>query len=1032
VRRDPSFGLILLCFFLSGFAGLLFETLWTREFALVFGTSDLAVATVLAAYMGGLALGAAVARRLVLRARRPVLVYGFLELGIGLGALAVPWGIHASRSLCVLLFGGQPAPPDGTGIGLTLFTLASAFAILLVPTAFMGATLPLLTRFAVRRDDEIGSRVGLLYAVNTAGAVAGVLGAAFWLLPNLGLRPVLWIGVGVNVVVFLLASLAARGMELAPAPDAVETKHPAPPTRVPWILPLILLSGLASFSYEVLWTRLLGHVLGGTVYAFGTMLASFLAGIALGSAAASRRTRTGEEALLVFPLTQLGVAACALLAFALVDHLPELAIAWGAGGGGLLRNAGVAALVLLPGALFIGASFPLAVRILARSDLDASPASARVYAWNTLGAIIGSIGAGFVWIPLLGYHDALTATVGVNLAVAAAAAWFAIPRRAWLVAASLACAASLVFLRPGPPWLLLSTSSLDLLSGKLDPTAPDRVVYFAAGRSSTVMLRLGETTNFELLTNGLPEGSIRQPGILLMDSATQWLAALAVMARPEAQSALVIGLGAGNTTESVPDSVERVDVIEIEHEVVEANRRVADQRAADPLADPRVRVVVNDARGALQLTERRWDAIVSQPSHPWTAGASHLFTKDFFLQAREHLEPGGVLVQWMGAGFMDGQLLRSTLATLHSAFQHVRVYLLPHDHAVFFVASEEPLDIEAHTARALERHPQAFAHLGVHGPEDVAVRLTLDEAGTRALAEGAAISTDARNLFQFRAPRILRTPLGVPGVQAMTAGLDPLQRPDPEWDVERLARRLIEDGQVERARTLLAAISDPAERATIEGLLALREQRRPDAVVKLRRAVALDPSSREAWAALTRRPAPSGEAIYSPSARRVESYPGLETVAIGWDRVRARDWSGLAELDADLARIPAGDPLRADALRLRSRWRIEDGSEKRAEQAVAITDELLPLTHSVHDGIQRTRALQRAGYTQAALAELGFMVKGLGDSRDGRQVLDSIADALDEIPSGGLHGDRRDQVAAALLERRMAPTGSATGGPLGP
>ena len=285
------FGLLLLCFFLSGFAALLYQTAWTREFSFVFGTSELAVAAVLAAYMAGLALGAAIAGRLAPRIRRPVLAYGVLELLIALGALAVPLGIHGVSRVYLSLLGGLDVPPESQGLATSLFHLLGTFIVLVPCTALMGATLPLLAGHAVHEDDEIGPRVGTLYAVNTAGAIAGTLCAAFMLLPELGLRRTVYVGAAANGLVFAAAALLAWGA------SGVAIGASQGRVRFHWILPFMTLSGLVSFVYEVLWTRMLGQVLGGSTHAFATMLASFLAGIALGSAVAARfaKTRRGRR-----------------------------------------------------------------------------------------------------------------------------------------------------------------------------------------------------------------------------------------------------------------------------------------------------------------------------------------------------------------------------------------------------------------------------------------------------------------------------------------------------------------------------------------------------------------------------------------------------------------------------------------------------------------------------------------------------------------------------------------------------------------
>jgi spermidine synthase len=327
---DLRFALLLSCFFLSGFAALLYQTAWIRELSFVFGTSDLAVAAVLAAYMGGLAIGAAAAARIAYRIRRPVLAYGLLELAIAGCALLVPWGIRALNALYVGWLSGSSILADGIPPVATLLQLAGAFAVLLPPTAFMGATLPLLARHAVHREEEIGARVGVLYAVNTIGAIAGTVLAAFWLMPTLGLRQTVWAGAALNALVFALAALLARASPLsedtaAPRPDAAQARGAF------WILPAILLSGAVSFVYEVLWTRLLGLVLGASIHAFATMLASFLLGIALGSSVASRFATTRARAGLGFALSQLGIAASSYLTFSLAYRLPELAVRLGAG-----------------------------------------------------------------------------------------------------------------------------------------------------------------------------------------------------------------------------------------------------------------------------------------------------------------------------------------------------------------------------------------------------------------------------------------------------------------------------------------------------------------------------------------------------------------------------------------------------------------------------------------------------------------------------------------------------------------------------
>jgi len=645
MRFDLRFTLLLLCFFLSGFAALLYETAWAREFAFVFGTSEFAVVSVLAAYMGGLAAGAAVAARFVSRIRRPILVYGLLELGIAASALAVPWGIRGSIWLQTAFAGGQSAPPDEASVSGSLFYAACSFVILMIPTGLMGATLPLLARYAVRRESEIGRRVGVLYSVNTMGAVVGAAATGFLILPMLGLRNTVYAGAATNALVFGAAALLARR-------SAPLSEHPPstarPSLRFHWILPLIALSGFASFSYEVVWIRLLGMLLGGSIQGLATMLSSFLLGIAIGSAVAARYARDPIRAAHGFAWAQIGTATLSLIAFSLANRLPDVAQWLGAGrSGSLSANVLVAALALLPGALCVGATFPFAVRIFAKHESDAGPAAARVYAWNTIGAISGALATGFVLLTSLHFAGTICLAVSLNLLLALATAGLTHPRLRIVAGAVAACFAVLAIRPPETPWEIFR------YSGPKGLPWEGEITHFGVGRSSTVLL-FEDDEGWRLVTNGQPESAIFRPNPAPERFITaRWLGMLPGLLNPDARSMLMIGLGGGLSLESVPSSFDQIHVIELEREVVNAHYALESLRGVSPITDPRVRVVVNDARGALMLTDARFDAIVSQPSHPWTAGASHLYTREFFSLVSDHLEPGGVFVQWIGIAFID-------------------------------------------------------------------------------------------------------------------------------------------------------------------------------------------------------------------------------------------------------------------------------------------------------------------------------------------------------------------------------------------
>jgi spermidine synthase len=973
--------LLCACFVLSGIAALVYQTAWTRQFAIVFGTSELAVATVLAAYMGGLALGAWLAEKFLPRVTRPVLTYALLELGIALGAIvAVPLLLWLANAGLLALFGGQPAPPDSEHAGTTLFYLVSAFAALALPTTLMGATLPMLARYAVAEESQIGRRIGLLYALNTAGAVLGALVTAFLLLPELGLRKTIWFAAGLNGLVFLFAAALAqrvppagppKGYALDAAPEPVVTRPRTPVfTRVPavgWVLPMMLLAGAIAFFQEVLWARMLSQVVGSSIYAFGVMVASFLTGIAAGGAVGAALGRTRERAAMFLAIALLVAALAAALAYLNLEALlPTRA--------GLLQNvrevAGVAlpmnalfsGLLLLPMTLAIGMTYPLAVRVLARDADDAAPASARVYAWNTVGAILGSLAAGFVLIPLLKYEGAIRVAVWASAALGIAALWVLLPlRRAVAVGASVAAIVACAFFMPQPPMKLVVTSPLNVDTG-------GRVLYYDLGRSASVVM-LAQGGGLTLRTNGLPEALMDSPGSVPRFSGEYWLSPLAVIARPQADDMLIVGFGGGVVVEGVPPSVDRIDVIELEPKVIEANRRTSTLRKRDPLADRRVNVILNDARGALTLTEHRYDVIISQPSHPWTAGASHLYTREFMQLAHDHLSPDGVFVQWMNVMFMDEDLLRSLTATLLSVFAEVRVYR-PDPETIVFLASDGKLELEsqlAATGLPLREAPMHYARFGINNAEDVIVALALDAEGARRLALGAPLITDDDNRIATSSVYEKGRGMTREASGRVLAAHDPLQRPDSfvygslreRISLPYLVRRSgifvqIDASAMDRVRNIARILGNSAEGEYARAFFYRLQGQGQRSQEILRLAVDQYPDDPDLRQEYLRSHIPAlarGQA--TPEVREVaEALSGPAALLLQTAMQGAKgDLRAVVAADAGLAEIGWRDPWYAEALELRVDWRTQVSSPEHmrrfGDEAIPMVDRMIVMTPSL-------------------------------------------------------------------------------------
>ena len=957
---------VVACFVLSGFAALLYQTAWMRQFSLVFGTSELAVAAVLSAYMGGLSLGAIVAARYVHLVTRPVLFYGVLEAGIAISALAVPWLLKLASLFYLGLFGGQPEPVDASGLGQSFFYLLIAFVVLSIPTTFMGATLPLLTKYVVQRKEQIGTRVGLLYATNTLGAIGGTLVAGFLLLPWLGLNGTVVFGVVVNLLVFIIAALIAKAIgdhsqlnqEDVEGSSSGDSKASAledigdrlsgaesAKNRL-WILPLILISGANSFVYEVLWTRLLGHILGGSITAFATMLAGFLSGIALGSAIAARFASSRERATFWFVVVQVGIAFTSIFIYQILPLVvPETP--------GLKGNVLLAILVLLPATIFIGATFPLAVRILATSQFDAAASSAKIYSWNTVGAIAGATLAAFFLIPALKYEGAIRFAVLLNLFIAVAAALLiGRQNRSLVVGAMIVSLGVGLFYRPEMPGAILRSSPVFVQNG-------GEIRFYEVGRSATVLV-VEENGFLNLRTNGLPEASASLKGAPPAKNNQQLLSTMPVLARPDVETMLIVGLGAGIALEGVPASVDEVDVIELEPQVVEANRFYGAERAKDPLIDPRFNLVINDARSAMTLTSKRYDAIVSQPSHPWTAGASHLYTREFMQLAKDHLNEGGVYLQWMNTQFVDEFLLRSLCATMLDVYSHVRIYQW-NSEALFFLGSEEPLDVEeniALTGRPLSDDPLGYLEKGVGSVEDVIAALTLDQKNLVEFAKGGQLITDNNNHMATMSARVMDNgeALTSQRLNTLIKPYDPLLQTTSDLranfpialNYPHISRRLESTGLRQRAIDLAGSLVDqrlPQGLAMI-GMGQANQGDQQESQSNLLLALAADPQDQQIRYALLE---PWFAHIAAETA--VPEYVSAELVSLqgsGADTLNAwlasyrGDLQQIVELDRELASVLPSDLWYRLSVKLRTDWRIKvttpELQPRMALEAIALID----------------------------------------------------------------------------------------------
>jgi len=792
MRRERAQLALLPLFFVSGATGLAYQTLWARELHLVFGTSTFAIATVLAAYMAGLAVGGFLMGRYADRLARPLAAYGWMEIGIGVYALVFPFLVSMVTPLYLSMW--RVWEPPLLVFGSVQFVLVGT--LLLLPTAFMGATLPLLARFATDRLAAAGDRVGTLYGVNTAGAVFGTWLCGFILLPIAGLWATTLISAGSNL---LLGGLAialdrwARGAEKAPViedlPDA------AFDPRGLAVAIAAGLAGFASLTYEVVWTRVLGLMLGASVYGFSLMLLAFLIGIALGGWVGGRLAdrvlaAVGQKGLLVVLAgLQIGVA---VLSYALLFVFPELPFAYvwlydtfgaladtfGAGDSALFvwsASMTLAVLIMTPPALLMGAAFPMSVRaVLGSSEALGGPVG-RIYGFNTAGSVLGAALAGFVLLPTLAIDGTVLLAALVNLAGAVLLLGWAFRKGARAALPGLAVTGLVGAALLGLGFIPVSEDALSrrrlLLTAGMYKYVKDLsdhsregllsyavnqydLLYYEEGVSSVVTVaRNRDTGNLWLANNGKVEASTT------LDMPTQVLVSLLPFPYvEEPKDVLVIGLASGITAGSVTviDDVERIDIVEIEPAIEPAARLFADQNH-HVLDDPRTNLIYNDARNHLLLSpEGSYDIVVSEPSNPWISGVSNLFTKEFLQMGRTRLRPGGVWSQWIQMYGMDEDDLRSLIGTFASVYPHVSLYMTVEDGDLVLLGSDAPLEPRREILeRAMARWPGMEAELRVVELDDSLRLLSTWQMGRDAIEEfvgDTGPNTDDNMRIEYSAP----------------------------------------------------------------------------------------------------------------------------------------------------------------------------------------------------------------------------------------------------------------------------------------
>lgn len=765
--RAPRFQpFLLLLFAASGCAALIYEIVWFQLLGLVIGSSAISLAVLLGTFMGGMCLGSLALPRLIPERRHPLVVYAVIELSIGVIGLGVLWGMPLVDQV-------YTAVAQGGAFGIVLRAVISAIC-LLPPTVLMGATLPAIARW-IKSTPEGVSWLGLFYGGNIAGAVFGCLFAGFYLLRIHDSATATYVAVGINTGAALISLILSMfAPHQTPSPTTILAR--AKPEPGAWAIYMaIALSGASALAAEVVWTRLLSLLLGGTVYTFSIILAVFLIGLGVGSSVGSFLARSSRQPRVLLGCCQFLLAgAIAWTAFMIARSLPFWPVnpylstnPWYTFQIDLVR----CLWALFPATCLWGASFPLALAAVATAGDDTGRLVSRVYAANTVGAIVGALAASLFFIKLMGTQQAQK----VLISVAALAALFAlIPSVRFSLAesgasrlrrllvntggglAALAAVVGAVFLIrtvAETPWELIAY-------GRSVPTQLNtgKMLFMGEGMNSSVAVtELNDgTRNFHV------SGKIEASSDIQDMRLQRMLCHFPALIHPNPRSVLIVGCGAGVTSGSflVHPSIERVVICELEPLVPQVVAEYFGKENYNVVKSPKVEIVYDDARHFVLTTREKFDIITSDPIHPWMKGSATLYTKEYFDLCKRHLNPGGIITQWVPLYESNEDVVRSEFGTFFEAFPQGTVWGNDrngegYDVVLLGQAEDTKIDVDAMQARLNRRdHAPVVASL-----EDIgmgsAIRLLATFAGQaadlRKWLEGAEINRDRNLRLQYLA-----------------------------------------------------------------------------------------------------------------------------------------------------------------------------------------------------------------------------------------------------------------------------------------
>ena len=737
--------IILILFFFSGLASLIYEVIWARKLGLVFGNTSYAISTILAVFMAGLALGSFLFGKIVdrfLEPRKFLFLNGLLGIGEGTYALFTPLIFKLIEKLQLNLVGNLTLSP----FNINLIRFFLSFLALILPTTLCGGTLPVLSKFLIQLKEDVGEKFALLYSLNTFGGVAGVILSGFFLIIPLGL--------GVNGTIYaagsidILAGLCFLGLAIKSKSEwmtdtrnidankvRISTRNDAKDISAGsrfdsrrfasiFLLIIFFFTGFTALALEVLWTRVLVMTLGSSTYAFSLILAAFLSGIALGSILVSKFVDRIKNLWLALALTigLIGISVVFLTPF--FDDLPLLFLKiFGKFGESFwkfeLALFSLIFLILLLPTILMGITFPLGIKIYLGDLKKVGASVGEIYSINTLGCIFGSFLAGFLFLSLFGLQKSILICVLIYFLFAIILIFFArinlIPRLVFLFLI-IGISVSAFFFPQWDKFALTSGPAVYarqyLLNPEIiygEPTKED-LLFYKDGLSANVFVSKSPKGFLAMRVNGKVDASAgrieyKEIGDLDTMLLTGYLPLLLHPQEPE--NALIVGLGSGITLGAMTQyPLKEIDLVEIEPAIIEGAKYFKEFNH-EALDDPRVKLVIEDGRNYLSISSKKYDIISSQPSNPWVKGNANLFTKEYYELCRDHLQENSLMFQWVQLYSLDKKDLESIIYTFSEVFPYVQVWSSPSYKDLFLIGSLESIGVNQ------EKFKERFNILGI-------------------------------------------------------------------------------------------------------------------------------------------------------------------------------------------------------------------------------------------------------------------------------------------------------------------------------